>query len=239
MALLRGALHYMDEDNIDLLVSGLPVNNFNYDKEKMKELLIGEHHYPDGRVITVKDAWVIPQPVGGFVDYFINVCEKDRVDNIKSLTLDVGYFTLDWLTCRGLKIQEERSGSTPGGMSLILSRLTELISDERGSPFKDISIIDAGIQNGFKTNIQGKEYSFSHLIPQMDDFISTAIESVLGSVGSLDDIDVILLVGGGAKCYQRIVKKMLNNRDIIVPDNSIYSNVNGFYWAGTKKAAEK
>jgi plasmid segregation protein ParM len=57
----------------------------------------------------------------------------------------------------------------------------------------------------------------------------------LSSVGSLDDIDVIVLVGGGANTYKNVIQELLNNRDIIVPDNSIYSNVNGFYLAGNEK----
>lgn len=235
LALLRGALGYMGDTSIDLLVSGLPVNHFAQDKIRMRERLIGEHKFPDGRVITVKDAWIIPQPVGGFIEYFMSGSQLNQLDDIKSLTLDVGYYTLDWLTCRGLKMQDERSGSTPGGMSLILEKLTQLISADRNASFSDVNIVDSGIRNGFKTRIQGIEYDFSHLIPKMEDHIITAIQSVVRSVGSLDDIDVVVLVGGGANCYKKIVQKLLNNREIIVPNNSIYSNVKGFYLAGKQR----
>jgi len=236
LALYRGALAYMNEENIDLLVSGLPVNNYAQDKARMRELLMGNHKYQNGKSVTVKDVWVIPQPVGGFIDFFMNNNDDINLDEIMSLTLDVGYYTLDWLTCRGLKMNEERSSSTPGGMSLILEKLTQLIAVDRKDSFSNIGMVDAGIQKGFKTRIQGVEYDFSHLIPKMEDHITTAIQSVVRSVGSLDDIDVILLVGGGAKCYQGIFEKVLG-REIIVPDSSIYSNVKGFYLAGKQRAA--
>lgn len=235
LALFRGALRYIGDDSIDLLVSGLPVNHFAQDKNRMRERLIGEHRFPDGKIINIKDAWIIPQPVGGFIEYFMSSSQINQIDDIKSLTLDVGYYTLDWLTCRGLKMQDERSGSTPGGMSLILEKLTQLISADRQATFTDVNIVDAGIRNGFRTRIQGAEYDFSHLIPKMEDHIITAIQSVVRSVGSLDDIDVVVLVGGGANCYKKIVQKLLNNREIIVPDNGIYSNVKGFYLAGKQR----
>ncbi|NOU13798.1 MAG: hypothetical protein HOO92_07520 [Methylococcaceae bacterium] len=152
-ALLRGALWYMKEESIDLLVSGLPVNHFGNDGNRMRDRLIGVHKYPDGREVVVKDAWIIPQPVGGFIDYFMTGSKITRVNDIKSLTLDVGYYTLDWVTCRGIRMQDERSGSVPGGMSLILEKLTQLISVDRNSQFSDVGIVDNGIRNGFKTRI--------------------------------------------------------------------------------------
>ena len=235
LALFRGALAYLGESEIDLLVSGLPVNFFAQHKERLAERLKGEHSYPDGKKIQVRDAWVIPQPIGGFINYFMNESEIDNIVELKSLTIDVGYYTVDWLVCRGLKLQDERSGSTAGGMSLVLEKLTHLISEDRQAPFSDINIVDTGIQNGFKARIQGKEYDFSHLVKKMDAYIAIAIQSVISSVGSLDDIDVIVLVGGGATCYQPIVEELFNGREIIVPNNSIYSNVKGFYLAGRER----
>jgi plasmid segregation protein ParM len=235
LALFRGALGYMGDSPIDLLVAGLPVNHFAQDKNRMRERLIGDHYFPDGKKITVRDTWVIPQPAGGFIEYFMSRSQIHDIEDIKSLTIDVGYFTLDWLTCRGLKMQDERSGSTPGGMSLVLERLAQLISVDRETPFSDLNIVDTGIRNGFKARIQGKEYDFSHLVPKMEDHIITAIQSVVRSVGSLDDIDVVVLVGGGADCYKKVVQKLLNNREIIIPSESIYSNVKGFYRAGKQR----
>jgi plasmid segregation protein ParM len=235
LALLRGALAYIDDPHIDLLVSGLPVSYFAQDKEKMAERLKGEHRFPDGQVITVSDTWIIPQPVGGFINYFMDSGQLGNLEDLKSLTIDVGYYTVDWLVCRGLKMQEERSGSTAGGMSLILEKLAELISVDRQARLSDTHLIDMGIRSGFRTRIQGQPYDFSHLIPNMDDHITAVMQSVVKSVGSLDDIDVIVLVGGGASCYQKITRKLLNNRDIIVPGDSLYANVKGFYLAGQRR----
>ena len=234
LALFRGALTYLGESSIDLLVSGLPVNYYAQHKDKLAEKLKGEHLYPDGKKVMVKGAWIIPQPIGGFINYFMGTNQADNLIGLKSLTIDVGWYTVDWLVCRGLKLQDERSGSAQGGMSLILEKLTQLISEDRKAPFSDINIVDAGIRNGFKARIQGKEYDFSHLIKKMDAYITTAIQSVISSVGSLDDIDVIVLVGGGASCYRTMLEELLK-REIIVPEDSINSNVKGFYLAGIER----
>lgn len=238
LALYRGGLRYLQEQNIDLLVSGLPVNYFSQHKEHMEQRLKGIHQYPDGIEINVKEVWIVPQPIGGFIHYFFDNDDIEDLSDLKSLTIDVGYFTLDWLVCRGLKLLDERSGSCPGGMSLILEKLTQFIGEERGVPFSDYHMVDKGVRNGYKTRIQGKPYDFSHFIPRIEGYITNSIQSMLRSVGTLDDIDVIVLVGGGGHCYQSVLQKLLNDREIIMPDHGVYSNVKGFYLAGAERVKQ-
>jgi plasmid segregation protein ParM len=136
-------------------------------------------------------------------------------------------------------MQEERSGSVPAGMSLILDKLCELISQDLSYTFTRINLIDEGIRNNFRMKIQGEIYDFSHLIPKIDDHILASIQSISRSVGNVDDIDNVLLVGGGAKCYQSIIERLIKHRNIVIRDNSIYSNVKGFYIAGRERAASQ
>jgi plasmid segregation protein ParM len=236
LALLRGALAYSGRTKIDLLVSGLPVDFFSKDKDRLKALLVGTHHYPDGSSVEVKDAWVVPQPAGGFIEYFMSSNEDAPIGDIKSLTIDVGYYTVDWMVCRGLKMQQERCGSTPGGMSLLLGRLAHLIGVERGSEFSDISIVDQGIRRGFVARIKGTDYDFSYLINRMEPQIATAAQSVSRSVGAMDDIDLVVMVGGGAECYRKVLADTLK-RDITVAENGMLANVLGFYRAGKHRLA--
>lgn len=235
LALLRGALHYLGKANVDLLVTGLPVNDYAHHKKRMADKLRGLHAFPKADPIHVHEVLVIPQPMGGFVNYFMGTNQIGALKAIKSLTIDIGYFTVDWLVCRGLKMQEERCGSVPGGMSMILDRLKHLISEDRQTSFSDINLIDAGIQNGFKTRLNGQEYDFSHLAPKINSHIRNIMQSVLSSVGSLDDIDIIVMVGGGAPIYKETAHEVLNHRDITVPENSLYANVMGFYITGFQR----
>ena len=238
LALFRGALAYLGDDEIDLMVAGLPVDHFARDKDRLKARLVGTHRFPGRSAVSVKDAWIIPQPAGGFIKYFMEQNDVSDIDGLTSLTIDVGYYTLDWLVCRGLQMQDARCGSTPGGMSLVLERLAELISNDRGVAFENLGMVDEGIRKGFATRIQGKHYDFSHLVPKMEAHIVTAIQSVVRSVGSLNDIDVIVLVGGGAACYRKKIESLLG-REVVVPGNSIFSNVQGFFIAGNQRVNGK
>jgi plasmid segregation protein ParM len=70
LAMLRGALHYMKVERIDLLVVGLPVAAF---KAKMRaaleRLVLGRHDVGRGKTVQVERARVVPQPQGALMYY--------------------------------------------------------------------------------------------------------------------------------------------------------------------------
>lgn len=235
LALFRGALAYMREPQIDLLVTGLPVNFFKQHKDRMIARLSGVHEGGDGGKIQIKSLWVIPQPIGGFVDYTLSNNRFSELSDSKCLVVDVGFFTVDWLVCHGLKLQDERSGSTPGGMSQILGRLAHLVSEDRGEPFENINLLDAGVRNGFRMRLYGKSYDFGHLLQKVEPQISRTVRVVMSSVGSLQDIDIVVLVGGGALCYADSLRAVCGDIEMVVPDDGIHANVRGFYLAGEER----
>src|SRR5882672_448152 len=69
LALLRGALHYMRVDHIDLLVVGLPVATFLARKTALERLATGEHELGKGRKIVVSKALAVAQPQGALVHF--------------------------------------------------------------------------------------------------------------------------------------------------------------------------
>eukprot|EP01093_Parvamoeba_rugata_P016282 TRINITY_DN5_c0_g4_i3.p3 TRINITY_DN5_c0_g4~~TRINITY_DN5_c0_g4_i3.p3 ORF type:complete len:153 (+),score=19.19 TRINITY_DN5_c0_g4_i3:624-1082(+) len=62
-ALLFGALVLMNEQEIDLLVLGLPVDNWSKRDASMK--LVEGTHIIDEKEFKVKKVWIIAQPLGG------------------------------------------------------------------------------------------------------------------------------------------------------------------------------
>ncbi|MBF1166224.1 MAG: hypothetical protein HXL68_14435 [Dechloromonas agitata] len=74
MAMIRGALFYMRQPKIDLLVLGLPVNTFEKYSQALTKPVIGKHPVPlrekSGglcqRKVKVVNCRDIPQPIGTF-----------------------------------------------------------------------------------------------------------------------------------------------------------------------------
>ena len=236
LALARGALAYAGDREIDLLVTGLPVNYHAAYRDKLESKLAGEHAYPDGSSIVVKKAWAVPQPIGGFVHYAIQSGLFDELRETHCLVIDVGFFTVDWLVCRGLKVLDERSGSVAGGMSKILSRVAEEISAATGEAFADINRVDAALRQGGKLEWYGRPYELKKFLPKCKPVFDEVMEAIMESVGTLDDIASVILVGGGTAHYLEPLRAICHRNPLLVPDEGIYANVRGFYEIGERRA---
>jgi plasmid segregation protein ParM len=234
LALARGALAYMDCKQIDLLVTGLPVAYLGDYKGRLENRLAGEHQYPDGRTVIVRKAWAIPQPLGGYLQYAIE-SRSETIKDSNCLVVDAGFFTVDWLVCRGLKVIDERSGSLPGGMSKLLARMAEAVSEQVGEPFSDINRLDEALRNGGVLQWYGQPLDIKPFTPRFRPEIDEAVEAILASVGSMNDIGSVLLVGGGAGQFQAGLKQVCRRNPLSVADDGMFANVRGFHLAGAAR----
>jgi plasmid segregation protein ParM len=235
-ALYLGALARMGEKSIDLLVTGLPVQHYRNKamREGLGGRLCGEHSYPDGSRITVKNAKVISQPLGGFAHYALSSNTYGEMKNTLSIVVDVGFFTVDWICVKGLQIIEERSGSASMGVSQLLNALAQEIAVDCGEPFSDINRLDESMRTGYKLIRYGAEYSYSHLLPRVIPKLDHACEALAASVGTMDDIGSIILVGGGARLYVNSIRRVCKKNTIVPVDDALYANVKGFHAIGLK-----
>lgn len=245
MALLRGALYYMGEPTIDMLVLGLPVNLHDQFADKLMARALGKHKVPafDAEdpssapqvTVEVKAVRVIPQPIGAFLDYSIRTKAYNRMRNEMNLLIDPGYFTLDWVVSKGVKMINARSGAHSGGMSSLLRAMAEQISHRIGSPITDLSLIDSAIREHRNPHFFGKEFT------EFPEFLATGKEkarqfvSVMANkVGTGVDIQNIVVAGGGAEFFLDVVQEKFPRHELVICDDPIYSNVRGFQLAGTQ-----
>jgi plasmid segregation protein ParM len=146
MALVQGALHYIGESVIDVLVAGLPVELYRENRRALEERLVGEYEI-NGRKIRVRKSLVLPQPIGGYVSYASETAERWRqMQSQMNLVIDVGFCTVDWVTGLGTKTSDARSGSYPGGVAVVLRHVAQSIAKKLGKPFSDISMLDAALR---------------------------------------------------------------------------------------------
>jgi plasmid segregation protein ParM len=244
-ALFLGALSYMEKDHYDVLVMGLPVK-YMYNAKYIEEKFTGIHKLPDGKECKVDKIVVIPQPLGGFYDIAIKEdCYEDMIDEV-TLVVDPGYLTFDFLLLNGLRPIENRSDALAGGMSRVLSAMAKSISSEIGRSYEDYNAIDKALrkprriknpETGIKEEkrvikINGVAYDLLPHIKQTTPVIENSITYMKNKVGSYDDIDNIVLVGGPENVFERKIREHLSNREVFKSATPIYSNVSGFWFWG-------
>lgn len=243
-ALFLGALSYMNVEEYDVLVMGLPVN-YIHNSDKLAELFTGKFEVAEGKFCTVKKVIVIPQPLGGFYQVALDHdLYEDMLDEF-NLVIDPGYLTFDVLTTKGLTPIDPRSDAIPGGMSKILNALAKSVSEELGKKYDDLNAIDKGIrvlrkfknEDGNKVKRRaikvGKEIiELDPHIKKMIPVIDNSIIAMKNIVKTYDDIENIILVGGAENIFYRRIEKHLVDREIFKADNALFSNVIGFFYVG-------
>lgn len=239
-AVFLGALSYIGEPVIDLLVVGLPLSGINQ-TEKLKELAVGIHKMEGGKLVEVKDVLVLPQPLGGLY-YCLSQTESRQeflfLEDEMNLVIDPGFLTFDFLLARGSKVIENRSGAHPGGVSKILRAIAESVSQKFGIKYDNLSAIDRGLTKR-AIKINGKPENLEEHIRNTKSVIEGSVNYMRNIVGDGADIDNIILIGGGAQVFRKTIEEYYPNHTLIsMPDPQLV-NVRGYQEAGTAYLAKK
>lgn len=233
-ALFRGALFYIAQPEIDLLVLGLPVNLHKQHFKELEAKFVGKHPVPFTRFAPeclVKHVKVIPQPIGAFFDHSITSGCYDRMRAQMNLLIDVGYYTLDWVVADGVKMNQSRSDAENGGMSAVLQAMAKSLGDEIGENIP-VALVEKAVREGTPAELYGKPHDLTKCTmvgkQQAEQFVSVLVNRV----GSSVDISNIILAGGGASFFKDVLQTKFPKHKIVTTDDPVFANVRGFQRAG-------
>lgn len=246
IALVRGALAYMNVPRIDYLVVGLPVSTYRAKAKALRKRLMGEHPV-NGQIIEVRELEVVPQPIGGMLEYGIRNNILVKMQGQTSLLIDPGYFTLDWVVTAGLKVNDARSGAHEGGgMSGVLRVIGEHLQTKEANEGRPLELtesvmvrIDESIRKNSVFRLHGEPTSLGPYIEEGRKVAEDALNRMMARVGTMADIDNIILVGGGAHFYLPVLRKRLPGYNILIAHESIFANVRGFQLTAMKRLRDK
>jgi len=226
-ALYLETLFRLGEPRISKMVLGLPTREFNSPaKEYLKATFAGTFEIRN-QEFTVDDVLVANQPLGSGALYF-----QDHADDLKRqrlLVIDIGYGTTDIaLIVRG-KVDLDHSTSTEAAMRAVCKAVAKEVAtsyDFEVSP----SQIDEAFRNG-ETSFEkwGATVDLSDIAKRHADTIAKDIVTdATGCLGSLKNIDTILVSGGGAIYPGAELKNHINGPVIVVMENPVSANLRGF-----------
>ena len=133
-ALFHAGLLLSELDQIDLVVTGLPVNQYlNPElRERLAAQMQGEHQITPRRKITVSKVKVVPQPVGGFVDHVWSLQDATEIEDSRVLVVDPGFFSVDWVLISNGELRRQSCGTSLEASSVILDEAVRLIAEDFG-----------------------------------------------------------------------------------------------------------
>ncbi|MDE2047196.1 MAG: hypothetical protein KGJ44_02200, partial [Betaproteobacteria bacterium] len=78
--------------------------------------------------------------------------------------------------------------------------------------------------------------------PRGQEKINDVIRKIVNAVGGVVDVETVVLAGGNPRVYERAIQQgglFDDLTDIVIPPESIYSNVRGFHTFGEQTLASK
>lgn len=246
-ALAMGALSYMGRSRIDLLCLGLPVHVYERLREPVEEKFTKSFKLPPIGPRTaeweceVKQVMVWPQPLGSLYSYAVGSNTLSEVRKSTNLIIDAGHNSLDWWVSEGLRPQVSRCNSSPAsGMGVVLDMLAEkLSSDHFSGKTVDPNVrIEEALRTGHKVKLFQREIDLRAYEEDVNKLVDSCLIAMLNNLGSLMDIDNVIVTGGSAYLYAPAIKRSQPDINLVQLPGSAYGNVKGFQIMG-RVVAEK
>ena len=264
-ALTKGALRYMLEAGdrvIDVLVLGLPVNQYNDSKRRdhLRSRYEGTIPVGDDQYIEVRKVVVQAQPMGGYaaLDDHLDalnaliaatpgalrpLASGEALDDLSVLMVDPGEHTLDWLLIQQGSINPRASGAaSDAGRHRVVRSVLESLVAEIGRPLGPAVMprINEALRHGSPVKLTG----VAHDLQRFEPVIMTVVEdSINRMVDGLRDaheiIDLIVLVGGHPERYRDVLVKRFPAIPVFIMPDPMAANVRGFQMIGEALAEEK
>lgn len=242
-ALFHAGLLLSEMPEIDMLVTGLPVSQYLdvARRTQLEEQFTGKHQITPKRSVTVKQVKVIAQPVGGLLDY-MNQQDEDGDDGslqiddeARVLVIDPGFFSLDWVLISNGQLQRQSSGTSLNASSVLLDQAGKLIASDHGSSPSTESLENA-IRKG-KTSIllMGERVELEPYIDKASKLLASVTADSIQKSLRVESVspDIVVLPGGGAKFFRKIIEETFPRIKVVVPRESVYSNARGFWLMGS------
>jgi len=230
---------------IDLIVSGLPVEEFMVDeiRDNFTERLKGDFKFGFGdseKFVQVKRSLTLPQSAGAFFDFVLNEDGTENMDHIELasedvLVLDLGGKTTDGCIMEAASFSQD-SFTIQHGVHKVQNELRKLVLKKHKyaiPPYKVDEVLRTGL-----VKLGGVSTDVADLCKQAIDQVFPELAQELSVwVPDFRRFSAILICGGGANLYYDYLVE-LTGIPVIKLDEPEYSNASGYRKYGMLKIKE-
>jgi hypothetical protein len=216
---------------IDLLVSGLPVDDFTAYREQFGASLQKHFHFGFGMNashVQVGKAVIIPQSAGAYYDY--GLTDEGDVSGLALLKEDVLVFDIGGRTSDGCIMEKSKysqdSFTIYQGVWKVQNELRRLVAKAHRYTMHPAEV-DAVMRTGL-LKLGGSNLDVSPLKTLAIETIFPSVRDELSlHVPDFRRFSAILLAGGGAYLYQEYIEELTGIPVIVLPEAE-YANANGY-----------
>lgn len=236
-ALFKAGLLLTGMQHIDLLVTGLPVSQYMEEKRKSSliKMMQGSHLISSGKMIEVSEVKVVPQPIGGFVKFLMDT--REEVEDANLLIIDPGFFSVDWVVVNNNEIRNQSSGTSLNACSILLGEVAKSISQKFETKIDLETIENAVRKNKTSVLVLGQRVALTPFLERARETVGPSVSELLQQAVRNEgkDVDLVILVGGGAKLYFDVARRAFHRQRVLISKNPVFANSDGFWYYGASE----
>jgi plasmid segregation protein ParM len=240
---------------IDVLVLGLPVNQYNDAKRRdyLTQHYQGEIEIGDERRITVRRVVVQAQPMGGYAALGEHLDELNRVitstggalpplpnaeslDDLAVLMVDPGEHTLDWLMIQQGTINPRASGAaSDAGRHRVVRQVQESLAANIGRPLGPAVMprINEALRQKLPVKLAGVNHPLEPFEPEIMSVIEDSLNRMIDGLRDAHEIiDLIVVVGGHPERFRDVLARRFPAIPVFILPDAMSANVRGFQLIG-------
>jgi len=238
-ALMHAGMLLSGMEEIDVLVTGLPVSQFQ-DAAKRAELekkFVGKHQITPKRSVQVNQVKVIAQPVGGLIDYMNQQDEEKNgflLEDARVLVVDPGFFSLDWVLVANGELQRQSSGTSVKASSVVLEHAARLIGEDHGGTPTTETLENAVRGKKPSILVMGQRVDIAPYIERASQAMASVTADAIQKSLRTESMspDIVVMVGGGAKFFEKAVREAFSKLKVVMPEAPVFSPARGFWLMG-------
>jgi plasmid segregation protein ParM len=236
-AFTAGALHFMEIDRVDLLVLGLPVAHYMSRRAELQKAMTGTFEVGHDRKVEVRRVLVVAQPQGAKYAVFGDQANV-KLRQGRTLVIDAGSRTFDWLVTLDNKVVGKMSHSVNRGVHDMLIKIAAAISSETGRDYQNLEAIDKALRARKPLRAYQQSFDLRKYDAMIEKIAEQAVAVAYKKLGSIDDLEHIVVVGGGMHLYRATIRRKFPDIKISEVAEPLYANVKGFQLMGEQYVRE-
>lgn len=238
LALYLAALSRFNVPRIRRLVTGLPVSQFygpgNLDLiQKMKNVMVGTHQVTAMKQVQIDEVVVVSQPAGTFMglaarpEYGFLATKAD----LSVLVVDVGYYSVDFVSMSGRSVQDKFSNSSQLATSHILEETARSLTQSYGRVVSRDRLDMLVRNNETHIGLGSQDVDFMSVMRVIGDGVAERVCSEIMATmrNAKTGIDVIILTGGGGFLFEEAIGKKFPMAQLILNKEPVLGNVRGYF----------
>ncbi|WP_232504670.1 ParM/StbA family protein [Acidovorax delafieldii] len=240
-ALFHAGLLLTSATEIDVLVTGLPVSQYQ-DESRRKALekqFTGKRKITPKRTVEAASVKVVAQPIGGLFD-MVNQDESQGEDGdideeARILVVDPGFFSLDWVLVSNGEFHRQSSDTSLKASSVLLEQAGLLIAQDYGAK-PTVEALENAVRAGITSILMmGQRVDFGPYLKRAGESMSSTIANSIQKSLRNEKMspDIVVLTGGGADFFRDIIQDAFPRLKVVSPKESVLSNARGFWLLGS------